>query len=149
MKEDVPRSGDGVMLAADFPERMQLFWFRHSEQPTPGVRAERHDARQSTPEIAETHGAQQRSQITAKVSHGGLRLRSRVQFHHEENGGARQLRNYGLRNREWHAALLTVLAANSLPCALEGGANRAAHSQEQRVSTANTAAQSPEEHHAG
>jgi hypothetical protein len=32
VKEDVTRRRDGVMLAADLTERMQLFWSRHPKE---------------------------------------------------------------------------------------------------------------------
>jgi hypothetical protein len=98
------------MLAADFTERMQFLRPRRAEQPVPGVGAEPHDAGQAAFEVAEPDGAQEPGQVAAQGAHGGFSGRSGIRRHHEKHGGARKRRDDGLRNRGWHAPLLTDLS---------------------------------------
>ena len=107
MKEDVARRRDGVMLAADFAERMEFLRLRRAEQPVPGVGAERHDAGQPAVEVAEADGAQEPGQVAAQGPHGGLMLRSVVHGHDEKDGGGRERRGDRLGNRGRHASLHT------------------------------------------
>ena len=104
MKEDVARRCDGVMLAADFAERMQVLRLRRSEEPVPCVGAERHDAGQPPLEVAEAHCAQKSGQITTQGPHGGIVFRSGVHRHDEKNSGARELSRR--RVVEWWMARL-------------------------------------------
>ena len=114
MEEDVAWRGDGVMLAADFTERMQFFRLRRAEQPVPGVGDERHDTGQPAIEVAEPYRAQKPGQIAAQGAHGGVTRRSDIHGHHERHGGGRVWCDDRLGNRGRHASLHTDLFGESL-----------------------------------
>ena len=67
-------------------------------------------------EVPEPYGAQKPGQVAAQAAHGGFGRRSRIHRHHEKHGGARKRCDDRLRNRGWHASLLTNLSGGSLSC---------------------------------
>ena len=77
MKQDVARRRDGVMLAADLAERMQVLRPRRAEQPVPGVGAESHDAGQPAVEVAKADRAQEGGEIATQRPHGVIAFRLR------------------------------------------------------------------------
>ena len=124
MEEDVPRRRDSVMHAPDFLERMQFLRPRRAEQPVPGVGAERHDAGQPALEVPEPDGAQKTGQVAAQAANGGFGRRSRIHRHHEKHGGTRERRDDRLRNRGWHASLLTDLSGAEFILRLSSAKNK-------------------------
>ncbi len=83
---------------ANFAEHVQFRRPRRAKEPVPRVGPKAKDAGEARFEVAKFHRAQQCGEVSAERPHGRPIVESRVECHHQEDGGAGERRGYWLRN---------------------------------------------------
>ena len=96
MNQDEECAG-GVMPAANFTERMQVFRLRRHEDAIPCVRTQSHDTRQSAIRGTKAHGSDEGGEITTQGSHRGVLFRPGIHRGDKKYGGTRELSVHSLR----------------------------------------------------